>query len=58
MEFHHSNSDVSLWFMKNEVILLFLIYVGDMLVIGNNYYIQDIIAKLKSMLALKDLGDT
>lgn len=54
-----SKSDTSLfYFNENYVFVVVLIYVDDIIVMGNNSsFIQQFIGYLNNLFALKDLGD-
>ncbi|KAM0014676.1 putative RNA-directed DNA polymerase [Helianthus debilis subsp. tardiflorus] len=57
--FNGSKTDPSLFILKtNEVLLYVLVYVDDIIITGNNQdAINKVIAQLSSTFAVKDLGD-
>ena len=57
--FHNAISDTSLFVMKNkDQVVFILIYVDDILVIGNNTdFLQSFTQKLNDTFSLKDLGE-
>lgn len=56
--FHSSKSDTSMIYHLNNYFIIYLIYIDDILIIGNNSLVkQSVIDKYHSNFSLNDLGE-